>query len=207
MNQSDIDEIKKRIKNKRLIQEKYQEPKKTNNIYKFSIKILIVVLLTISTLIILKKYPNLKNKFYSEIYEKNISFASINNLYQKTFGNPIPFSEYFKNKTEAVFNEKIKYYQTEDYQDGVKLTVDNNYLVPNIESGMVIFIGDKENYPNTIIVEQVNGIDVWYSNIENVTVNLYDYIDKGKLIGSTIDNKLNLVFKKNGEILNYNDYL
>ena len=72
---------------------------------------------------------------------------------------------------------------------------------------MVVFIGDKENYPNTIIVEQVNGIEVWYSNIENVNVDMYDYIEKGKIIGSTIDDNLYLVYKKDGEILNYNDYI
>ncbi len=85
--------------------------------------------------------------------------------------------------------------------------VANNYLVPSLESGMVVFIGDKDNYPNTIIIEQVNGINVWYSNIENINVNLYDYIDKGTLLGSTINDELYLVYKKDGKTLDYNDYI
>ncbi|MCI8777964.1 MAG: peptidoglycan DD-metalloendopeptidase family protein [Bacilli bacterium] len=207
--EKDIEKIKMQMKEKR--SRNYEKKDKTNvsnNIlYKIGLKFLITILLTISTLIILKKFPNLKDKFYNEIYEKNISFASINHFYKNTFGSPIPFSDYFENKIKPVFNEKLTYYSSEQYQDGVKLMVANNYLVPSLESGMVVFIGDKDNYPNTIIIEQVNGINVWYSNIENINVNLYDYIDKGTLLGSTINDELYLVYKKDGKTLDYNDYI
>ena len=205
---NDIEKLKMQMKEKKY--KKYDEKKNktdTNFFYKFGLKILTIILLTIITLIVLKKYPKLKDKFYEEIYEKNISFASINHLYKNFFGNPIPFSDYFESKIKPVFHEKLTYYKSEDYLDGVKLIVDKNYLIPSLESGMVIFIGDKDNYPNTVIIEQVNGINVWYSNIENINVNLYDYIDKGTLIGSTISDELYLVYKKDGKILDYNDYL
>lgn len=204
---NDIEKIKLEMKRKRENKNINIPIKKNNLIYKFGMKILFIILLTISTLIILKKYPNLKETFYKEVYEKNISFATINNYYKNIFGGPIPFSDYFEDKLKPVFNEKLSYYKSKDYLDGVKLTVDNNYLVPSFESGMVVFVGDKENYPNTVIIDQINGVSVWYSNIENITVNLYDYVDKGVLIGSTINDELNLVYKKDGEILDYNDYI
>lgn len=205
--ENDIEKLKIQMKEKR--NKKYEKNDKKINkfLYKTLIKILIIILLTIVTLILLKKYPKFKSKFYEEVYENNISFAKVNHLYKNLFGNPIPFSDYFESKTKPVFNEKLTYYKSEDYLDGVKLIVDKNYLTPSLESGMVIFIGDKDNYPNTVIIEQVNGINVWYSNIENINVNLYDYIDKGTLIGSTITDELYLVYKKDGKILDYNDYL
>lgn len=205
--ENDIEKLKIQMKEKR--NKKYEKSDKKINkfLYKTLIKILIIILLTIVTLILLKKYPKFKSKFYEEVYENNISFAKVNHLYKNLFGNPIPFSDYFESKTKPVFNEKLTYYKSEDYLDGVKLIVDKNYLTPSLESGMVIFIGDKDNYPNTVIIEQVNGINVWYSNIENINVNLYDYIDKGTLIGSTITDELYLVYKKDGKILDYNDYL
>ena len=70
---------------------------------------------------------------------------------------------------------------------------------------MVIFVGEKENYGNTVIIEQVNGVEVWYSNIKS-SVKIYDYIEKGSLIGEA-DGTLYLVFKKDGNILNYEDYI
>lgn len=205
--ENDIEKIKMQMKQKRTNNHNDKERIKTNFLYRTGIKFSLVVLLTISTLIILKKYPDLKEKFYQKVYEENISFASINHLYKNIFGSPIPFSDYLESKIKPVFNEKLKFYKSETYQDGVKLIVDKNYLVPSLESGMVIFVGDKDNYPNTIIIEQVNGIDVWYSNLENINVNLYDYIDKGSLIGSTINDELYLVYKKDGKVLDYNDYL
>ena len=91
--------------------------------------------------------------------------------------------------------------------DGVELEVASNYLVPNLESGMVIFVGEKENLGKTVIIEQVNGVEVWYSNLSSININIYDYVEKGSLIGEVSDQKLYLTFKKDGQILNYEDYI
>ena len=61
--------------------------------------------------------------------------------------------------------------------DGNKFIVEKQYLMPILQSGMVVFVGEKEGYGNTIIVQQVDGVDVWYSNITS-NVKLYDYIEK-----------------------------
>lgn len=193
--------IKLKKKHKKIKKLKKKREKKNN----FLNRILIVSFLTIVTLILLKGNSNFKTKFYEQIYEKSISFQSLNNLYQKYFGAPIPFNDLFKDKTVATFNEQISYSNKTAYLDGVELSVSSNYLVPAIESGMVIFVGEKENYGNTIIIEQVNGIEVWYSNITS-SVKLYDYVDKGALIGEA-NEKLYLTFKKDGEILNYEEYI
>ena len=88
--------------------------------------------------------------------------------------------------------------------DGFIYGVDGNYLIPSLDTGLVIFTGVKDGYGNVVIVEQVDGVDVWYGNLTNINVKLYDYIEKGSLIGGC-DNNLYLVFKSNGEILNYED--
>ena len=80
-------------------------------------------------------------------------------------------------------------------------------MVPALESGIIIFIGEKENYGETIIIEQTNGIDVFYSNITKNNFKLYDYVEKGTYLGETKDDKLYLIFQKNGEVLNYKDYI
>ena len=40
------------------------------------------------------------------------------------------------------------------------------------ESGIVVFIGDKEGYGNTIIVQRIDGIDEWYGGIVNTNLKL-----------------------------------
>lgn len=167
----------------------------------------ICIILILIVLIVIKINPSFKTHFYTYVYENNISFAQINKFYEKYAGSSFPFKDYFKDSTKPVFNEKLTYEEVEKYLDGVKLIVDTNYLIPALEDGLVIFLGEKEGYGNTLIISQSNGIDVWYSNIENVAVSLYDYVEKGGLIGNSKDNSFYLVFKKDGQILDYEEYI
>ena len=195
---NDIKMIKSKIKKKN---------KKTNknrsSLYGFISKLLITIILTLITLILLKSNNKLKTFFYNKVYDNNISFATINKWYENHFGSSIPFKELVEKDTKAVFNNKLEYSKKEKYLDGVKLSVDKNYLVPILESGMVVYIGKKEEYGNIVIVQQVNGVDVWYGNINNPNVKLYDYVEKGKLLGDVKNNNLYLVFKKDGKVLSY----
>ncbi|MDD2181025.1 MAG: M23 family metallopeptidase [Bacilli bacterium] len=201
--------IKEKIKQKRNNATSIIKIKKESKglLYKYLNRLLIITVLTLITLIFLKSNTNFRNFFYKNIYDTNFSFAKVNDIYEKYFGSPIPFKDLFKDKTTPVFNEKLKYKESNKYKDGVKLVVDTNYLVPSIDKGIVIFIGDKDEYKNTIIIQQSDGVDVWYSNVGNINVKLYDYVKEGSLLGETIDNNLYLVFKKDGTILDYKDFI
>lgn len=194
---SEIDEIRNNIKYKKL---KNFDIKRTS--FGLINKFLFVVLITLITLILLKGNSNFKEKFYKYVYENNISFPQINSLYQKYFGKPIPD---IKEETKATFDEKLTFESKTKYKDGVELVVNSNYIVPAINSGMVIFIGKKDDYGNTVVIEQTDGTEVWYSNI-TTNLKMYDYVEKGNSIGEA-DKKLYLVFKKDGNILNYEDYI
>ena len=71
---------------------------------------------------------------------------------------------------------------------------------------MVVFIGNKEGYGNTVIIEDLDGIYNWYGNIDNTSLKLYDYVDNGTLVGE-VNNTLYLVFSKGDKYLNYEEYL
>ena len=172
----------------------------------FLSKTLVLIILTLISLIVLKKNPKLKTGFYNTIYDKHISFASISKWYEKHFGSSIPFKEILSSKTKTVFEEKIEYSKKEDYKDGLKLTVNQNYSIPALESGMVVYIGKKESYGNVVIIQQTDGTDVWYGNV-TTNLKMYDYIEKGKFIGNTEDKTLYLVFLKNGKKVKYEKYL
>lgn len=198
----ELERARLELKNKKKV-----KPVKYNwTIFKFVNQFCITAILTLLTLIILKSNSKLKQDFYKHVYEDNFSFSKVNELYKKYFGSSIPFKDFFVS-TKQVFNEKLTYTEASIYMDGVKLTVSDKYLVPNQLSGLVVFIGEKEGYGNTVIIQQANGIDLWYGNIEDVNVKLYDYVEQGDLIGNTKDNNLYLVYKKDGEVLNYEDYI
>lgn len=205
MDNLDLIRIKQEIKRKNRQNKKNAKTK--NKIFKYISKTLILACLTLITLIVLKANPKLQKSFYQYVFEDNITFAKINKWYESKFGSSIPFKDLIKDNTKQVFNEKLEYKEANKYEDGVKLIVDSNYLIPILESGLVVFIGDKDNYKNTVIIQQVNGIDVWYSNVTNTNLKLYDYVEKGSLIGETINNELVLIFKKDGKVIDYQDYI
>ena len=170
-------------------------------------KSLLSGLIFISTLCMIKVYPDTKEVIYKKVFQEQISFARINQWYEKNFGSLIPVDSFFVHNTQAVFQEQLVYHAKEAYQDGVKLTVDNNYLVPVLESGIVVFVGNKDHYGPTVIIQQVDGVDLWYVNVKYDSAKLYDYVEKGSLLGETLDTNLYLYYQKSGEFLDYQKYL
>ena len=79
-------------------------------------------------------------------------------------------------------------------------------MVPSLKEGMVVFIGKKDNYGNTIIIEDLDGVNIWYGNIENTSLKLYDYVEAGTLLGEA-NKDLYMVFSKDDNYLDYEDYL
>jgi len=169
-----------------------------------AIRTLIVVVILISILIIFKSENFLKDKISNAFIEENISFTKIKKIYDKYLGGVLTIKK--ENNIIEVFNEKLNYSASSIYYDGVKLSVLENYLIPSLDEGMVVFIGDKENYGKTIIIENLDGVDIWYGNITNSSLKLYDYVEKGSLIGE-VNNELYMVFSRNGKYLNYEEYI
>lgn len=186
--------------------EKYLKKKKNkyqvSSSYKFLIKFMITIVITITCLIILKIKPDLKTTFYKYVFDDKISFVQIKNTYEKYLKDVIPFKNIIKE--QPVFNEKISYDSISKYKDGSSLYVGSSYLVPILNDGMVIYTGEKEDYGLTVIIEQIDGIEVWYSNLKNYNVKLYDYVEKGNLLGE-VDDNLYIIIKKDGKYLDYEE--
>ena len=169
-------------------------------------KTLLTILIFLIGMILVKKDSKYKNIIITNEYEKSFKFTKIKNLYEKYFGNVLSVDKILAEE-KSVFSEKLNYKKENTYKDGVVLTVDDNYMVPVLESGIVVYIGDKEGYGSTIIVEQVNGINTYYSNINPSNIKLYDYVEKGKLLGEVKTNKLYLLFEKDGKFIDYKKYI
>jgi stage IV sporulation protein FA len=202
-----LEEIKAEMKLKRKKKLHPDDHKRKKFLGIYMNKIFITIIITLLLLITLKRSEKFEKLFYENVFETYFNFSKINQTYEKYFGSSIPFSGIINNETKSVFSETLTYKSKEKYEDGVKLTVENEYLVPILESGMVVFIGDKDNYGKTVIIQQIDGKDVWYSSLENINVNLYDYVEKGNLLGEVEDCYLTLVFKKDGKVLDYEEEL
>lgn len=191
---------------KHLKQQNRKEDKMKKIVFRLFNQILLTIILFLGTLILMKLNKDAKEVIYQNVYQKNFNFASTNQWYQKYLGSILPIFDW-NTKETPVFQEKLTYQGANLYQDGAVLKVNENYMVPFLESGIVVFMGEKEEYGKTIIIQQVNGIDVWYGNVEAKDLKMYDYVEKGELLGETLSDQLFLVFQKEGKFLDYQDYI
>lgn len=173
-------------------------------IKKIFYKILLVIIIILFGTLIIHKSSNIKDIIYDKVYVNYLNFSFLKNLYNTYLGDLIPFQNSIKD--EMVFNEKLKYKDKSIYNNGVKLTLSNN-IVPILDSGIVIFIGNKDGFNKTVIIENSNGVEEWYGNLDNINVNLYDYVKKNDILGDAINNTLYLEFKKDNKSLDYNKFL
>ena len=162
-------------------------------------KIQLLIIIILLGMISIKLNPDLKVKFKEIIYENNFNIMTNKKIYEKYFGNILSSN---KSTVQMVSSEKIAYKKIEKYKNGAKLIVSTNYSIPVLESGVVTYLKDK-----TIIIEQVNGIQTYYSNIVTDNIKLYDYLEKGKILGQANGNEVYLEFKKDGKYLDYQKYL
>ena len=161
-------------------------------------KMLICGIIALGVLIASNLSESTKELIKNELFKTDFNFSKINKLYGKLFDN---------DESESVsLNTNLNYTNYSPYLDGVSLDMSYGEPISLMDSGIVVFIGEKEGYGNTLIVQQSNGIDLWYGNIENVSVALYDYVNKNTNI-ATSKNELFLVYQKNGEYLDYKEYI
>ena len=164
---------------------------------------LIFVIVLLSGLIALKSNLRLRDFVYRNVFQNNLKFAKINELYEKYFGSALPLTG--SEDASMVSSDKIDYSNLEEYKDGVKLKVTKDYTVGAFKSGIVIFVGEKEGYGNTVIIEDADGVDIWHSNLKDIKVGMYDYLKKGSIIGQC-DDELVMAFTKDGKKVDYKKY-
>lgn len=172
--------------------------------YKFVNKLLVLGILFVGVLITVKVNPTAASWVKTHVYMDNFSFAQIENWYNKYIGGIFSSND---DEVTQVFSGTIPYTSLEPYYDGVRLKVSSGSIVESLLSGIIVSIGETEHYGNTIVVEQVDGVSVWYGNVDVSDVKLYDYVEKGQILGMSRSEDLYLVLMKDGAYLNYQDYV
>lgn len=199
-------EAQNRIKNKRmhLVGQK-QNKKEPNSKYisnLFTRTLLSVILVLLCAIFINSSDANLI-LFKDHLFNDTLAFTKINSLYAKYFGNIIPEKV---NNSIPVFESGKNYTNIEKDENAFLVSLTSNTF-NYLESGVVVFLGEKEGLGKTVIVQGIDGVDIWYSNIGNCNVTMYDYVEKDTLVGEFNDQKAVLTFMENGEFIGYEKYI
>ena len=166
-------------------------------------KILLSIIFVLSSVIFMKLDENNKIWFKKNVLESNLEFMKINEWYHHTFGEILP--SVVDEKSSMVISE-ARMGERENYLDGYKIKTLKNTPIKTLTSGILVYMGEKEGYKNTFIIQGVDGIDIWYGNIENTNFKLYDYIEEGQILGESIEEEYYLVFEKDGKMISYEEY-
>ena len=212
-----MDEVNNIIRKNKLKRERYVDgSSNTSNINKenlpFKLKyaknlisrVLITVIFVLGSIIFTNVSDDNKALYQKYVLEDSLEFTKINELYQSIFGD-VDITKKDNPDSEVVFGD-VTYTNIEPFKNGVKLTVDMNEAISVIASGIVVFIGEKEDLGNTIIIQGNDGADIWYSNITENDIKVYDYVEAGNILGSSNSENIYITINKDGEFINYEEY-
>ena len=174
---------------------------KKDKISAYFTKILLSIIFLLISIIYIRYSSDNKNNYESLFLKDSMSFIYINNIYNKYFGSIIPTL----NDNDISVVNTSNYNNMDNYLNGKIIYLDPNSSVLSLSSGIIVYIGEKEGYGNTIIVQGNDGVDIWYGNILNTTYNLYDYVNVNDIIGITKDN-LYIVLMKDNNYIDYETY-
>ena len=195
----------------RLLKKKLQKEKEgshpTNRVLIRTISEVMISVILLLVGLIVTRNTTWKNEVYKYIYQDNISFKQLEAAYEKYFGKLLPTKEEEKDKDEVVVAEKMEYEKQEEIENGVRLIVKKDSVITAVESGLVIFVGEKEGYGTTLVLEQVDGVEAWYVGVDTKDLKIYDYVEKASIIGTSKEEKVDFYFKKNGEVIDYKNYV
>ena len=151
-------------------------------------KLFTVIIFTMLVVIISNYSPSFRNFVINKVLNNTMDFSKYNKFLTKV-------TNVFDNN-ETVSVSKIIDEKTEKYKDGIKYIIGDGQSVYLKDSGIVVYIGEKEGYGNTIVIQQSNGYYAWYGNI-NEKVKLYDYVESGSIIGTASKEYYYVLLKEN----------
>ena len=207
----DVDEIIKKNKLKRnnyVSDKKEVLPDKVVYLKNLISRTLITIIFVLGSLIYTKISTSNKELYQKYVLSDSLAFTKINKVFDKYLGK----TDILNNKTPneendtSVFNS-INYSNIEAYKNGFKLSVNAGDVVNVITSGIVVYNGDKDDLGSTIIIQGNDGVDIWYSNITDADIKVYDYIESGAILGVSSSDFIILTILKDGKYLTYEEYM
>lgn len=187
---NDLDDIRKRMKKRRGTKDKPLNDENFKSFYNFMVKFMVAILVVLVSLSYVKVNPDssLKQMILNDTNYKVVSSFITDNLLS------------FLPKEDESVSGSIEY----THING-NYYKNNSNEVLSVESGRVIALGNDDDLGDYVVILGANDVEITYSMINNVTVTLYDDIERGIILGS-YQEKLVLQFERLGKEISYEEY-
>lgn len=122
-------------------------------------------------------------------------FAAVTDWYEKKFGKPLALLPFTNNNNSSgnavVSNQQYAVPASgrilENFQkngQGIMIETGKGAQVEAMNEGIVQFAGVKDGLGKTVIIQHADKTESWYGNLDQINVKLYEYVQKGKAIGT-----------------------
>jgi len=137
--------------------------------------------------------------FVTKSLQEDFQFAAVSDWYEGTFGKQLALLPTTDNDTSKKSDTESKQMQyalpasgkiLEEFgENGQRITIEigKGTEVEAMNEGLVSFIGQKEGFGNTVVIQHADKSYAWYGNLSSVDVTLYEYIEKGTGVGKATD--------------------
>lgn len=232
-----VEEIKKRIAKRKAQQERREEDEsfsyeeqeytpllieegeETHPLFRkeiFLFKLLLSAILVLAVAILFKNTTSSlegTRKTVKQAMEKEFQFASVSKWYESQFGKPLSFLPSSEKKTVQKEKDYAVPASGKVMQSfhangqGVFVQTAANAIVESVNEGIVVFVGQKEEFGNIVQIQHADGTESWYGNLGETSVKLYDYVTKKQKIGTVANEttgkngKFYFAFKKNEKFI------
>jgi len=175
----------------------------------FVVKCLIAAVLILGGAVLYKtdmfaSVPKTK-RVVSAALTDDMNFTMVSHWYEQIFGHPLAFLPTNERKSQ-IFSGHKESESSKDFavpvsgnrtvtehfsakKKGITVEAAVNAEVKAIDSGLVIFVGNKASIGKTIVIQHKDGTESWYGRLENVDVKQYDNVKKDQKLGTVTDER------------------
>jgi stage IV sporulation protein FA len=131
--------------------------------------------------------------FVTNTMETDFQFAAVSDWYQDQFGKPLALLPTKEQEAKVPDSSSNTHYALpasgkilEDFGDnGQRITIETGKDAPveAMSEGLVRFVGEKEGFGKTVIIQHADKSESWYGNLADFDVNVYEYISSGVSVG------------------------
>lgn len=129
--------------------------------------------------------------------ERDFQFAAVSEWYEDKFGKPLALLPFSHDKKDAD-SEKIEpeyalpaagriLQEFEANGQSIMIETKKGETVSAMKEGFVRFIGEKEGFGKTVIIQHSDKSESWYGNLHSIDAELYQFIEKGASVGTASD--------------------
>lgn len=130
--------------------------------------------------------------------DQEFQFAAVSDWYEDQFGKPLALlpakNDGEEDKTDVSGDSEYALPASgrilEDFGDNgqrIMIETGKGADVESMNEGLVHFVGMKDGFGKTVIIQHGDKSETWYGNLDNIDVNLYEYISKGTKVGTAMD--------------------